>query len=84
MVTVRIPIIAVSVRIIVYIPGTAGVIVIVGVTVWIIGFPLVAIIGKWVVPPACHAARIIIRGVSAAKNPTWRKPDLLMTTIRLC
>jgi len=74
MVTIRIPIIAVSVRIIV----------IVGVTVWVIRFPLVAIIGKWVVPPASHAARIIIRGVSAAKNPTGRKPDLLMTMIRLC
>lgn len=83
MVRIWIPIIAISIRIIVPIPGTAW-IVIVGVAVWVIGFPLIAIIGKWVVSPANHAARIIIRGVSAAKNPTGRKPDLFTTMIRLC
>ena len=89
MVSVWIPIIAISVRIVVVvsiigrIPGTTGIVVI-GIAVWVIGFPLVAIIGKWIVPPAAHTARIIIGGVSTTKNPTGWKPDLFVIMIRLC
>jgi len=89
MVSVWIPIIAISVRIVVVvsiigrIPGTTGIVVI-GITVWVIGFPLVVIIGKWIVPPAPHTARIIIGGVSTAKNPTGWMPDLFSIMMRLC
>ena len=89
MVSVWIPIITISVRIvvvvsiIVWIPGTTGIVVI-RIAVWIIGFPLIVIIGKWIVPPSHKAARIIIGGVSTAKNPTRRKPDLFFIMIRLC
>jgi hypothetical protein len=59
-------------------------IVIIGVTVWMIGFPLIVIIEKRIVPPAPRATRIIIRSISATKNPTRRKPDLFLIMIRLC
>jgi hypothetical protein len=84
-----IPIIAISVWIVVvvsivgWIPNTAGIVVI-GIAVWIIGFPLIVIIGKWVVTPTSHANGIIIGGVSTAKNPTRWKPDLFIAMIRLC
>jgi hypothetical protein len=87
MVSVRVPIIAVSIWIVVSIsiigriPDTAGVVII---SIWFIGLPLIIVIGKDITPPAPHAAGIIIGGVSTAKNPTWRKPDLLFVMIRLC
>jgi hypothetical protein len=84
MVNVWIPIIAISVRIVVSIvgriPDATGIIVI-GIAVWIIGFPLIAVIGKWIISPATHATGIIVRGVSTAKNPTGWKPDLLVVLI---
>jgi hypothetical protein len=86
MVSVRVPIIAVSVwivvpiSIIVRIPDTTWVVV---VSIWSIGLPLIVVIGKDITSPAVHAAGIIIRGVSTTKNPTRRKPDLLFVLIRL-
>jgi hypothetical protein len=86
MVSVWIPIIAISVRIVVSIiwriPDITGIIVI-GIEVWFIGLPLIAVIGKWIVPPAPHTASIIIGGVSTTKNPTGWKPDLFFIMIRL-
>jgi hypothetical protein len=87
MVSVRVPIIAVSVWIVVsisiigWIPDTTRIVVI---SIWSIGLPLIVVIGEDITPPAPHAAGIIIRGVSTTKNPTGRKPDLLFVVIRLC
>jgi hypothetical protein len=87
MVSVRVPIIAVSVWIVVpisiigRIPDTTWIVVI---SIWPIGLPLIVVVGKDITPPAPHAAGIIIGGVSTAKNPTGRKPDLLVLMIRLC
>jgi hypothetical protein len=87
MVSVRIPIIAVSVwivvsiSIIVRIPDTTWIVVI---SIWPIGLTLIVVIGKDITTPAPHAAGIIIGGVSTAKNPTGRKPDLFFVMIRLC
>jgi hypothetical protein len=89
MVSVWIPIIAISVRIIVVVlvigrvPGTTWIVVI-GIAVWIIGLPLIAIIVKRIVPPTIHTSRIIIGHVSTAKNPTRSTPDLFLIMIRLC
>jgi hypothetical protein len=88
-VSVWIPIIAISVRIVVVVivmgrvPGTTWIVVI-GIPVWIIGFPLIAIIVKRIIPPALHADRIIIGHVSTARNPTRSTPDLFLIMIRLC
>ena len=88
MVCVWIPIIAIGVWVIVvvvvliigWIPGTSYI----GIAVWMIGFPLMAVIGKRIVPPAPHAAGIIIGCVSATKNPTRWKPCRFLIMIRLC
>lgn len=83
------PVIAV---IIVWIPVGVAVGVAIWVAIWIvviwirvliIGFPLIAIIGERIVPRAIHTVGIIRGRVSAAKNPTGRKPDLSLI-IRLC
>jgi len=87
MVSVRVPIIAVSVwivvtiSIIVRIPDTTWIVVI---SIWSIGLPLIVVIGKDITSPASYDAGIIVGGVSAAKNPTGWKPDLLFVVIRLC
>jgi hypothetical protein len=87
MVSVRVPIIAVSVwivvpiSIIVRIPDTTWIVVI---SIWVEGLSLVIIIGEYIPFPTPHTARIIVGGVSAAKNPTWGTPDLLFVLIRLC
>lgn len=86
MVSIRVPIIAVSVwivvsiSIIVRIPDTTWIVII---SIGSVGLSLIVVIGKDITSPAPHAAGIIVGRVSTTKNPTRRKPDLLFVLICL-
>ncbi len=84
MVSVRVPIIAVSVwivsvSIVIRVPDTTGIVI----SIWMVGLSLVIIIGEDIPFPTPHTAGIIVGRVSAAENPAWWEPDLLFVLIRL-
>jgi hypothetical protein len=85
MVSVRVPIIAVSVwivvpiSIIVRIPDTTWIVI----SIWVVGLSLVIVIREYIPFPTPHTAGIIVGGVSAAENPAGWEPDLLFVLIRL-